>query len=90
VTPLGPRQERYFFSTGPHRLHGNEALKSTMMATTEQAFVEDHTMITAQQAIIDRTPSPMVLPSAHDHGITMFHNLVARLIKQESVRSPRQ
>ncbi|MBS0367057.1 MAG: aromatic ring-hydroxylating dioxygenase subunit alpha [Proteobacteria bacterium] len=84
VTPMGPRQSRYFFSTGPHRSHGDEALKDAMMATTQQAFEEDRTMITAQQAIIDRTPSPTVIPSAHDRGITMFHNMVARLIKEES------
>lgn len=84
VTPLGPRRARYFYSTGPHRAYGDVALRDGMIKTTEQAFIEDRTMITAQQAIIDMTPSPAVLPSAHDRGITLFHHLVARLIKEES------
>jgi hypothetical protein len=36
-------------------------------------------MIEAQQRIIDRTPDPVIMPTAHDRGVTIFNRLVARL-----------
>jgi phenylpropionate dioxygenase-like ring-hydroxylating dioxygenase large terminal subunit len=83
VTPTGPRQSRYFFSWGPHREHGDEALRDGLMQLAAVAFDEDKVMIEAQQKIIDRTPVPKVMPTAHDRSVTMFSQLVARLAKEE-------
>jgi phenylpropionate dioxygenase-like ring-hydroxylating dioxygenase large terminal subunit len=87
VTPTGPRQARYFFSWGPHRQHGDEALRDALMQLADKAFGEDKLIIEAQQKIIDRTENPKVLPSAHDRSVTMFTQLVARMAREETPSS---
>ena len=84
VTPTGARTSRYYFSWGPHRAHGDEALRDTLMNIAGQAFGEDKAMIEAQQRVIDRTASPKILQSAHDRAVTMFVNKVAQLIREET------
>lgn len=84
VTPTANRKARYFFSWGPHRLHGDEGLRDLLMTVAAQAFGEDKVMIEAQQRVIDQTPHPQILPTAHDRGVTLFGNLVARLMREES------
>jgi phenylpropionate dioxygenase-like ring-hydroxylating dioxygenase large terminal subunit len=83
VTPLAERRARYFFSWGPHRQHGDEALRDLLMKVAAQAFGEDKVMIEAQQKVIDRTPDAVIMPTAHDRGVTMFSRLVARLVREE-------
>lgn len=83
VTPMTDRTARYFFSWGPHRSHGDEAVRDTLMGIADQAFGEDKTMIEAQQQVIDATVDPQVMPTAHDRGVTLFNRLVERLAKQE-------
>jgi vanillate O-demethylase monooxygenase subunit len=84
VTPMTDKTSRYFFSWGPHRDHGDEALRDMLMGMADQAFHEDKVMIEAQQKVIDRTPDPQVMPTAHDKGVTMFNRLVERLARAES------
>jgi nitrite reductase/ring-hydroxylating ferredoxin subunit len=84
VTPLAPRKARYFFSWGPHRKHGDEAMRDGLMQLADMAFGEDKVIIEAQQKVIDQTESPRVMPSAHDRGVTMFTQLVARMIREET------
>lgn len=83
VTPLTAKTARYFFSWGPHRNHGDEALRDTLMGLAAKAFAEDKAMIEAQQRVIDMTPDPVIMPTAHDRGVTLFNRLVDRLAKQE-------
>jgi vanillate O-demethylase monooxygenase subunit len=83
VTPTGDKTARYFFSWGPHREHGDEALRDFLMTLADQAFGEDKVMIEAQQKVIDRTTDPRVMLTAHDRGVTLFNRLVERLSKQE-------
>jgi phenylpropionate dioxygenase-like ring-hydroxylating dioxygenase large terminal subunit len=83
VTPTGPRSARYFFSWGPHRAHGDEALRDTLMGVAAKAFAEDKVMIEAQQRVIDKTAAPSILPSGHDRAVTMFNRLVARVRREE-------
>ncbi len=83
VTPIGPKHARYFFSWGPHRRHGDAALRDQLMKLAAQAFAEDKSMIEAQQKVIDRTENPLVLPSAQDRGITMFNRIVSRMLRDE-------
>jgi vanillate O-demethylase monooxygenase subunit len=33
--------------------------------------------------VIDRTPDPQVMPTAHDRGVTIFNRLVERLARAE-------
>jgi vanillate O-demethylase monooxygenase subunit len=88
VTPTGPKTSRYFFSWGPHRTQGDEAMRDGMMALAGVAFGEDKVMIEAQQKVIDRTPDPRIMPTAHDKGVTLFNRLVERLAKQDSALAP--
>lgn len=83
VTPLTEKTSRYFFSWGPHRNHGDEAMRDMLMGIAAQAFDEDKVMIEAQQKVIDRTANPKVMPTAHDKGVTMFNRLVERLSRAE-------
>jgi vanillate O-demethylase monooxygenase subunit len=88
VTPTGPKTSRYFFSWGPRRGHGDEALRDSLMQLAGVAFGEDKVMIEAQQKVIDRTPDPRVMPTAHDKGVTLFNRLVERLAKQDGAERP--
>ena len=83
VTPLTAKTSRYFFSWGPHRNHGDASLRDTLMGIAAMAFGEDKTMIEAQQKVIDRTPEPRIMPTAHDKGVTIFTRLVERMAKDE-------
>jgi vanillate O-demethylase monooxygenase subunit len=83
VTPLTAKTSRYFFSWGPHRRHGDAALRDTLMEIAGRAFAEDRTIIEAQQRVIDATPAPRVMPIAADRGVTMFNLLVDKLVKAE-------
>jgi vanillate O-demethylase monooxygenase subunit len=80
---LTRKTSRYFFSWGPHRKHGDEAVRDGLMTLAAQAFDEDKVMIEAQQKVIDRTPDPRIMPTAHDKGVTMFNRLVERLVRSE-------
>jgi vanillate O-demethylase monooxygenase subunit len=85
VTPTGDKASRYFFSWGPHRHHGDEALRDKLMGIAGQAFGEDKAMIEAQQRVIDRTPNPRIMPTAHDRGVTLFNRLVEKLAREEAI-----
>jgi vanillate O-demethylase monooxygenase subunit len=84
VTPTQDKNSRYFFSWGPHRDHGDERLRDTLMGIADQAFGEDKVMIEAQQRVIDQTCTPQVMPTSHDRGITLFTRLVEKLARAES------
>lgn len=90
VTPLTAKTSRYFFSWGPHRTVGDENLRDILMGVAAQAFAEDKTMIEAQQRIIDQTPHPRIMPTAHDRAVTLFNQLVARLVREESTATSEQ
>jgi vanillate O-demethylase monooxygenase subunit len=84
VTPMTDRSARYFFSWGPHRNHGDAALRDRLMGIADMAFGEDRTIVEAQQRVIDTTPEPKFMPTGADRGVTMFNRLVARLVREES------
>ena len=54
-----------------------------MMQLAAQAFEEDKVMIEAQQRVIDQTPEPRIMPTAHDRGVTLFNRLVKKLVQTE-------
>jgi len=83
VTPMTGRTSRYFFSWGPHRAHGDAAMRDQMMMIAGMAFDEDKVMIEAQQRVIDGTEAPRVMPTSHDRGVTLFNRLVAKLARQD-------
>ena len=88
VTPVGDKTARYFFSWGPHRDHGDEKLRDYLMGIAGQAFGEDKTMIEGQQRIIERTPHPVIMPTSHDRGVTIFNRLVEKFAREENISRP--
>jgi vanillate O-demethylase monooxygenase subunit len=84
VTPLTDKTARYFFSWGPHRSTGDEAMRDMLMGIAAQAFAEDKAMIEAQQKIIDATPNPAIMPTSSDKGAVLYNRLVERLVRHES------
>jgi phenylpropionate dioxygenase-like ring-hydroxylating dioxygenase large terminal subunit len=84
VTPMTDKTARYFFSWGPHRNHGDAALRDRLMGIADMAFGEDRRIIEAQQRVIDATPEPQIMPTGADRGVTMFNRVVARLVREES------
>lgn len=83
VTPLTEKTSRYFFSWGPHRKHGDAALRDTLMAIAGKAFAEDRAIIEAQQRVIDATPNPRIMPTSADRAVTLFNQLVAKRLREE-------
>ncbi len=83
VTPMTETTARYFFSWGPHRRFGDEALRDRLMEMAGQAFAEDKTMIEAQHRVIAQTAHPRVMPTVHDRGITLFNRLVEKMAAAE-------
>ena len=85
VTPIDARQTRYFYSWGPHRQHGDEALRDILIGIATMAFGEDKVIIEAQQKVIDRETDQQIMPTVHDRGVTLFNRLVERMVREESV-----
>lgn len=83
VTPLTDRTARYFYSWGPHRAHGDEALRDVLMGIALKAFTEDRIMIEAQQRVIDASPDARVMPTSGDKGVLFYNRLVERLARAE-------
>ena len=83
VTPMTEKTARYFFSWGPHRAHGDEALRDLLMGVADKAFGEDKAIIEAQQRVIDDTDDPRPMPTQHDRGVKMYAALVEAMIREE-------
>ncbi|MDB5716920.1 MAG: aromatic ring-hydroxylating dioxygenase subunit alpha [Sphingomonas bacterium] len=83
VTPLTDKTSRYFFSWGPRRDCGDEAMRDMLMGVAAMAFGEDKVMIEAQQRVIDTTPDPRIMPIGSDKGVVLFNRLVDRMVREE-------
>jgi len=83
VTPTTARTSRYFFSIGPHRNHGDEAVRDMIMGVTHRAFAEDRTMIEAQQRVIDVSSNAPFMPTTADRAAALFSRLVEKLAREE-------
>jgi vanillate O-demethylase monooxygenase subunit len=87
VTPLAAKTSRYFFSWGPRKDQGDEALRDVLMGIAGQAFSEDRLMIEAQQRVIDAGPRRRVLPTSADKGVTLYNRLVEEFAAKEAQAS---
>lgn len=83
VTALTDKTSRYFFSWGPHKDHGDAAMRDMLMGIAGQAFGEDKTMIEAQQKVIDGSPDARIMPTSADMGVTLYNRLVEKMAKNE-------
>lgn len=84
VTPMSEGKARYFFCWGPHKDHGDEKLRDFLMGIADQAFGEDKVMIEAQYKVICGTKDPVVMPTAHDRGVTIFTRMVEKMAREEA------
>ena len=59
-------------------------MSDTRGSVADQAFGEDKVMIEAQQKVIDRTANPQIMPTTADKGVTLYGQIVRRLIAAEA------
>ena len=83
VTPMTARRTRYHYCWGPHRDHGDEALRDALIGIQAMAFSEDKAMIEAQQRIIDLTGGAQEMPTAHDRTVIAYNRVMERLAEAE-------
>jgi vanillate O-demethylase monooxygenase subunit len=88
VTPMTARSTRYFYCWGPHRDHGDKALRDALIGIQAMAFSEDKAMIEAQQRIIDLTTGIVAMPTAHDRTVVAYNHVVAALAASEAPQGP--
>ncbi len=81
VTPMTDETARYFFCFGPHKNHGDADMRDRFMVIAGEAFNEDKEMIEAQHQRIKATANPVVMPTVHDRGVTIFNRLVEKLAR---------
>jgi vanillate O-demethylase monooxygenase subunit len=84
VTALTDTTSRYFFSWGPHKDHGDEALRDMLMGIADMAFGEDKLIIEAQHRVIHETPGARIMPTSADLGVTLYNRLVEKLASAEA------
>ncbi|MCB2078304.1 MAG: aromatic ring-hydroxylating dioxygenase subunit alpha [Novosphingobium sp.] len=84
VTPMEDGKARYFFCWGPHKQHGDADLRDFLMGIGAKAFAEDKVMIEAQYKVIGSTAAPVVMPTAHDKGVTIFNRMVEKMAREDA------
>lgn len=83
VTPMTDGTSRYFFSWGPRRSDGGDAMADNMLAVAHKAFAEDREMIEAQQSIIDRTGTGRQMMTSADVGPVQMRAVLRKLCRAE-------
>jgi vanillate O-demethylase monooxygenase subunit len=83
IVPITDKTSRYYFTAGPHKNFGDEALRDIIVSVTNAAFAEDKRMIEGQQRIIDLSPGHRIMPTVHDKGVTLFNRLIEKLAREE-------
>jgi vanillate O-demethylase monooxygenase subunit len=84
VTPTSKTTSRYFFSWGPQRNQGDEAMAQVMLDIALQAFHEDKVIIEAQQRIVDLDPDRRPMPVPADRGPVLFQRVMRDLVAAEA------
>jgi nitrite reductase/ring-hydroxylating ferredoxin subunit len=87
ITPITDRSTIYYYSGGQLKRHADAALIDAQIEAFGVAFLEDKSMIEAQQQVIDRSPgrSPMTLQ--FDRSVAHFRRLLVGLIREEQAGS---
>ena len=84
LTPETATSTHYFFQQSHPADMGDEALTRTIYDSLVGAFEEDRDMITAQAAMIARSPQATMLPLAMDAALVQFRRLVAEALAAEA------
>jgi vanillate O-demethylase monooxygenase subunit len=84
VTPITDRTTRYFFSWGPRRAEGSDAMADAMLALANMAFGEDKAIIEAQQKVVDASPGIKPVLTSADVGPMLMRSVLERMIAAET------
>lgn len=88
VTPMTERTSRYFYSWGPGKCEGSDALAEAMMAVAQVAFGEDLRMIEAQQKCIDLEPNRAEVLTSSDAGPMRMRRIIEELCNADRKAPP--
>lgn len=83
ITPITERSTVYYFSGGQLRRHADPARIDMQLAGFNTAFLEDKSMIEAQQQVVDRSPGRSMMTLQFDRSVAAFRRLLDRMIRDE-------
>lgn len=79
ITPMSKGRCRFHYLSGVWTEHADRGGLDMMIQIQKLAFEEDREIIEAQQKMIDMTPNPQVMPTAHDLAVTLYNRAVEKL-----------
>jgi len=82
VTATTAYTSRYFFGWGPNRIDGDETVAGAMLDIAMSAFLEDKTIIEAQQRVINLDPDRPPMPVPSDRAVVLFQRIMRRLAEE--------
>ena len=83
LTPETENTTHYFFQQSHPTAMGDAALTQTLFDSLIGAFNEDRDMISAQAAMVARSPGSTMLPLAMDAALMRFRRLVDEALAAE-------
>jgi hypothetical protein len=84
ITPISERETIYYYSGGQLRQHADELLVDAQIKAFTTAFLEDKSIIEAQQKVVDMTSGQSMMTLRFDRSTAMFRRLMTDLIEQEA------
>jgi vanillate O-demethylase monooxygenase subunit len=84
VTALTSRRTRYFFAVALPAGDADQATCESILAISQQAFLEDKLIIEAQQQRADQAPERAALPISSDGAIARFNGILHRVANIEA------
>jgi vanillate O-demethylase monooxygenase subunit len=90
VTPISEKETIYRYSGGQPVKHATEQTVKAQVAGFGVAFLEDKTMIEAQQKVIDQCPDRWMMTLGFDRSVAQYRRLMADLMNMEASASGRR
>ncbi|TDM04821.1 MAG: LysR family transcriptional regulator [Ideonella sp. MAG2] len=85
LTPETDRTTHYFFMQAHNFRLDDATITESILQSQRAAFLEDKTILEAQQAMIDSTPdAPPMRPIAADAGLARYRRLLQKMVDAES------
>ena len=84
VTPETDKSTHYFFMQAHNFRLEDATITESIHQSQRAAFVEDKTILEAQQQMIDSSPETPMLPIAADAGLSQYRWILQRLIDAEN------
>lgn len=84
LTPETDKSTHYFFMQAHNFRLDDATITESIHQSQRAAFVEDKTILEAQQQMIDNTPTTPMLPIAADAGLSQYRWVLQRMIDAEN------